>query len=92
MYNYDLDERCRQIVTLLAYPGVGPLSVAAIALNLGTVEPEIRSALETLLRQGQIVQMHDGRFASTSATEQERARVSDPAGDQGIGLTRRGRA
>ncbi|HEX6796409.1 MAG TPA: hypothetical protein VF116_01705 [Ktedonobacterales bacterium] len=51
------DERLfkRQIVELLANPRIGPVSVAAIAANLGVSPDRIASALDTLVRAGQLI-------------------------------------
>lgn len=52
---HDLDERCRQVETLLAYGKVGPLSAGAIAVNLGATESLVQDALEALLYQSRVV-------------------------------------
>lgn len=81
-YDYEPDERCRQITVLLAYPKVGPLSASAIATNLGTSEDEARTTLAALLRDGRIVQTGDGRLTVPSVLGQGRAGASEPVGSQ----------
>src|SRR5579863_9696214 len=50
----------RQIETLLTYPKVGPLSAAAIAINLGTLRPRIEPILAALVAEGVVEQIdHD---------------------------------
>ena len=51
------DERLfrRQIVELLENPRIGPVSVAAIAANLGVSPDRIASALDALIRDGQLI-------------------------------------
>ncbi len=59
------EERHRQqIEQLLNYPQVGPQSAKTIAMNLGTSEKEIQPILESLVAQGRISQMSDGRFVA----------------------------
>lgn len=71
MSDTEIDERCRQIEALLAFPKVGPLSAAAIGVNLGTGDSEIRAALGSLLREGRIKQIEDGRFTGIPKLTQE---------------------
>jgi predicted ArsR family transcriptional regulator len=85
MSDYDPEERRQQIAVLLAYLKVGPLSAAAIAINLGTSAEDIQAALASLLRDGRIVQTGDGRLTSPSAADQERAGSSEPAGSRVTG-------
>lgn len=54
MNRFDLEERCSQIETLLAYPHVGPLTRAAIAVNLGVSEAAIQAPLQSLLQASRI--------------------------------------
>ncbi len=58
------ERRRQQIEELLNYPQVGPLSAKTIAMNLGTSEKEIQPILESLVAQGRISQMSDGRFVA----------------------------
>jgi phosphoglycerate dehydrogenase-like enzyme len=51
---HDLGERCRQIENLLAYPAVGPLSAAAIAVNLAASESAVQEALDALLHRSRV--------------------------------------
>ena len=53
------DERLfqRQIVELLANPRIGPISVAAIAANLGVSPDRIIGALDALIRGGRLVRV-----------------------------------
>jgi predicted ArsR family transcriptional regulator len=62
MNDIDVDERRRQIERLLTFPKVGPLSAAAIAANLATGESEILAALKSLVQEGRIMHMEEGRF------------------------------
>lgn len=80
MVGDDIEERCRQITVLLAYPKVGALSPAAVAANLGTTEYEIRTAVQALLRAGSIVQTSDGRLADPFAPS---PRSTADSGSQG---------
>jgi predicted transcriptional regulator len=90
MDEYDEGERRRQITVLLAYPRVGPLSTAAIAINLGIPEHEIRLALESLLQAGQIEQTSDGRLTSPLARPQTETIRPGIAGTDEVGLQKRG--
>jgi hypothetical protein len=55
-----------QIETLLAYPGVGPLEVGAIAINLAVSNEILQAALQLLIEDGRIVHLPDGRYATSS--------------------------
>lgn len=74
--NYTCDERCRQIVTLLAYPKVGPLTAPAICVNLDAGEAEVREALQMLAIEGTVITagevclpaLHDGMPGQTMET------------------------
>jgi predicted ArsR family transcriptional regulator len=80
-YNYDHEERCRQITTLLTYSKVGSLSASAIAINLGTSDDEIRAPLESLLETGRIIQSGDGRYTGPFALAPGRTGVTRPSLD-----------
>jgi hypothetical protein len=81
-YNYDHEERCRQITTLLTYSKVGSLSASAIAINLGTSDDEIRAPLESLLETGRIIQSGDGPYAGSFALAPGRTGASGPGLDR----------
>jgi predicted ArsR family transcriptional regulator len=89
MDEHDEGERRTQIIVLLAYPRVGSLSTAAIAINLGVPEREIRITLESLLRDGEIVQTSDGRLTSRSARPQAKTTISGIAGTDELGREKR---
>lgn len=80
-YDYDHDERCRQIIALLTYAGVGPLDASAIAINLGASEDEMREPLRTLLEAGRIVRSNDGRYSGLFSTMPERTDAPKPGLD-----------
>ena len=67
------DERhfCQQIVALLANPCIGPLSVAAIAANLGVSPEHIFGALDTLIRAGQLVRAAPGAYTAPPVVDGE---------------------
>lgn len=46
----------RQIETLLAYPGVGPLVAPAIARNLGVSEAVVEPILRALVHDGRVIE------------------------------------
>lgn len=62
VYDYSRDEISRQIERLLAYPQVGPLAPAAVAINLGASMDMIEGALEDCLAAGRVVRLADGRL------------------------------
>jgi hypothetical protein len=76
MYDYNQDQRFHQIEILLGYPGVGPLSLAAIAINLGADENMIRPDLASLVHQGRIARLRDDRFTVPEYVEPREAHVS----------------
>jgi predicted ArsR family transcriptional regulator len=76
MYDYNQDQRFHHIEILLGYPKVGPLSLAAIAINLGADENTIRPDLAALVDQGRIVRRRDGRFTVPGYLEMREAHVS----------------
>lgn len=54
--------RRREIVTLLAYPNMGPLTAPAICINLGAGEAEVQTALQALLADGTVTTTGDVRI------------------------------
>lgn len=70
-------DRATEILQLLAYRQVDPLSGAAIARNLGVPDEEREgatdhestgAALEALVRAGKVVRRDDGRYAAANPT------------------------
>jgi hypothetical protein len=63
MDGHDAQERQRrQIERLLAFPRVGPLAAAAIAVNLGVPAGSLAAVIEALCEEGRILRLEDGRF------------------------------
>ncbi len=68
----------RQIEQLLNYPRVGALTAHGIAANLGASQEAIQPVLDSLVAEGQVVRMSDGRFSG-------RAGASAGAADGDVG-------
>lgn len=80
-----LAERQRQILTLLGYPRVGPLTTAAIAHNLATDEHDLQPDLEALLRAQRLIRLEDGRLTlpRPQSETHERAMMAAPEESHG---------
>ncbi len=57
------EQRQRQIIMLLDYPGIGMLTAGTIARNMGVSVEEIHTMLDAMVVSGQLARRADDRFA-----------------------------
>ncbi|MDQ2785652.1 MAG: hypothetical protein M3Y58_11700 [Chloroflexota bacterium] len=67
------EQRQRQITTLLDYPGIGALTVGAIARNMGISVGEVHTLLDAMVASGQLARRTDDRFARPDPVRDGRA-------------------
>lgn len=67
------EQRQRQIIMLLDYPGIGALTVGAIARNMGVSVEEIHAVLDAMVAAGQLARRADDRFARPDPVRDGRA-------------------
>lgn len=66
-----------QIVVLLTYPKVGPLGANAVAINLGTLQPQVDPLLRELVKDGDVRQVEHDQHSQYSGEEIRHARPPD---------------